>query len=1287
MDLSEGQRLEFLILGPLQVRRDGREVPLQRRMQRALLALLLLHANEVVSQDRLIDALWGDEPPRSATASLQNTISQLRKVIGRDRLLTEPPGYRLRVAPNELDLERFERLVADARAATEPSSRPERLHAALALWRGAPLAEFEYDGFVRGELDRLEELRLGALEERIEGDLELGRHLELIAELEELVASHPYRERLRGLLMLALYRSGRQADALAAYRAGRQLLVEELGIDPGPALQVLERQILAQDENLQPPVSTQQARRSLEPPPPAHPPAAVALVRRTVTVLFCDVVGSTSLGERVDPEVLQDLMSRYFDKAHRALERHGGRIEKFIGDAVMAVFGLPELHEDDALRAVRAAAELRESLSSLNDELERVHGARIEIRIGINTGEVVAGDPSGGQRLVTGDAVNVAARLEQAAGPGTILLGPVTERLVRDAAVLEAVEPLELPGKRDRLPAWKLVDVRPHVPAGTRRLVGRFVGRGDESRALLDAFDAAVREPGLWLVTVVGAAGIGKSRLANELMGSVGDSARTLVGRCIPYGEGITYWPLAEMVRELPGANAHERVLSVAAATGEAELIAGIVASAVGNPEDVSTAGQSEETAWAFRRLFEGLARDRPLVAIFDDIQWAEPTLLDLLEYTASFSSGAPILLLCLARPDIFERHPTWSEPRPNARVVTLNPLSDADSEELIDDLLHERELPEKARAQILAAAEGNPLFVEQMLAMQIEEDPGAEMVVPPTIQALLAARLDRLEPEERAALERASVEGRLFHRSAVGELLPAGEEEQLGTRLVNLVRKQLIRADRSLFPGDDGFSFGHILIREAAYASMPKQLRAELHERLARWLERKAGERLAEYEELLGHHLEQAFLYRAELQSGGKNADAAGERAAVHLTRAGERSLERGDLRAAINLLGRAVAAAPVAMSMRPAILEQLGEACWEAGEFERAASIFQEAIALAVESGDRRSAARASVGLMRVRSTMQGDPSSAGPEADRLISVLEELGDDLGLAGAWLLLVDRHNFRLEPRAAISAAEQALAHARKAGAKRVESEAMGWIATIGVSVLEPASETARRLEQILEESQGPAVEAHARVALGVIRALQGEILEARGLFVLAREAYRELGMDFWAVGIANLIGPAELAVGDLTAAEAELRASAEELEEMGEASIRSTVLAFLARTLCLQGHDDEAERLASESLSLSPGDVVNEIICAGVNGLVAARRGDLETAVALVSDALDRYPVGGGNAMEADTQMDLAEVMRLAGRHDDSVAALQDALRLYEEKEDVASAERARRRLAQAVV
>ncbi|HEX9634516.1 MAG TPA: adenylate/guanylate cyclase domain-containing protein, partial [Candidatus Limnocylindria bacterium] len=538
--------------------------------------------------------------------------------------------------------------------------------------------------------------------------------------------------------------------------------------------------------------------------------------RRTVTVLFCDLAGSTALGETLDPERLRALLARYFERMQMIVERHGGSVEKFIGDAVMAVFGVPVLHEDDALRAVRAAVEMRDALPEFG----------LQGRIGVMTGEVVTGTQ---ERLATGDAVNVAARLEQVAQPGEVLIGQPTLVLVRDAAEVEPVEPLGLKGKAGPVPAYRLLRVH---ATSERRPVARFVGRERELALVREAWKRVQAEQRCELVTIIGDAGVGKSRLVAEALAWV--EARTVRGRCLPYGEGITYWPVVEVLKQLDVLPPDQAAaLAIRSLFGESQA-----------------ATSAEEIAWAFRKTLEHAAEERPLVVVFDDIQWGEETFRDLIEHVALLSSGAAILLLCIARPELTERRPAWPV------TLRLEPLGD----EEVEELMAER-IPPHLRARVARAAGGNPLFIEEMLAMADEAD--GTVLVPPTLRALLAARLDQLEPGERSVLERGAIEGEIFHRGAVQALGP--EETQVTPRLAALVRKELIRPHRPQLAGEDGFRFRHLLIRDATYEALPKAVRAELHQRFAIWLEAH-GTELVELDEILGHHLEQACRYRAEL-------------------------------------------------------------------------------------------------------------------------------------------------------------------------------------------------------------------------------------------------------------------------------------------------------------------------------------------------------------------------------------------------------------------------------------
>ena len=636
--------------------------------------------------------------------------------------------------------------------------------------------------------------------------------------------------------------------------------------------------------------------------------------------MFADVTGSTALGERLDPEAMRRVMGRYFDEMSAVIERHGGTVEKFIGDAVMAVFGIPQLHEDDALRAVRAADGMRAALETLNHDLERDHGVGLTARIGVNTGEVVAGDPSGGQRLVTGDAVNVAARLEQAAAPGEILLGESTHRLVRDAVEVTPVEPLDLKGKAEPVHASRLDVVLEDTAGHARHLDSAMVGRHKELEMLERALDRVVTERTSHLFTLLGPAGVGKSRLVWEFVAGPGTEATVLRGRCLSYGEGITYFPLFEIVQEAAGvertddlATARSKLATLAEGAEDRDRIVSLVAGMLSWGEPVA----AEDGQWGVRKLLEHLAHERPLVCVFDDIHWAEPNFLELVEHLADWTRDAPLLLLCVARPELLELRPDWGGGKMNASTILLEPLAGDEVSHLVDNLLGRADIPAAARARILEAAEGNPLFVEEMLGMLIDDgllrfeegawravEDLAHVTVPPTIQLLLAARLDRLDAEERAVIERGAVEGKVFHAGAVTTLTPERLRPQVPTRLLALARKELIRPDRAEFAGEDAFRFRHLLIRDAAYRAMPKEQRADLHQRFAEWLEGAAGERLAEYEEILGYHLEQAYRYRAELGPPDEAMKDLGRSAAARLISSAERARERGDFAVAERLL-----------------------------------------------------------------------------------------------------------------------------------------------------------------------------------------------------------------------------------------------------------------------------------------------------------------------------------------------------------------------------------------------
>jgi class 3 adenylate cyclase/tetratricopeptide (TPR) repeat protein len=1026
-------------------------------------------------------------------------------------------------------------------------------------------------------------------------------------------------------------------------------------------------------------------------------------VRKTITVVFCDLAGSTSLGERLDPELLQRVMSQYFERMREVLERHQGTVEKFIGDAVVGVFGVPRLHEDDALRAVRAAVELQAALVELNKELERDWGVTLQLRTGVNTGEVVAGGAAAGSALVLGDAVNVAARLEQAAAPGEVLIGQTTWQLVRDAVTAEPVAPLALKGKADHVAAWRLRRVTPDIPGHARRRDVPMVGREPQNRLLLDAFDRVVAERACRLVTVLGAAGVGKTRLVDEALASIGERATILRGRCLSYGVGITYWPVAEIVRQAAGI-AHDDSLPAArgkltallAGHEQAEQIASRIGGSVGFTE--AAGGETQETFWAVRKLFEHVATRRPLVVALDDLNWAEPTLLDLVEYLGNFARNAPMLLLGLARTELLEARLDWGRSVPGAATILLEPLTSAESGRLVEQLLGMAKIDEHARTQIAALAGGNPLFIEELVAKLLDDGllrrdrnwkiPSAQLDwigVPATIQVLLAARLEQLPSGERVVLERASVVGKSFSWAAVAALATALERTRLGSELASLVRRGLLLPDRSEIAGEDAFQFRHDLIRDAAYQALPKQDRARLHERLATWLQQVAGERAGEYEEIVGYHLEQAVRYRGELGPVDEEVTALARRAAGCLEAAGTRAHARGDIPAAVRLLQRASSHLPLDDPTRARTQKSLGAALMEAGRLAEADRVLEDAGRIAVATGDARLAAHARV--QRLLLGLQVDMGSAAVEVGRalpeLLGVFERGGDEAGLCQTWRLRAAVHWTQASAAAAEDAWRQAAVHARRAGDERQLTEVLGWLASAALWGPTPAPEGIERCERYLTEVGSQQTgEAVILNHLAGLYAMQDRLTEARQLLARGMAAFEELGVTM----TSSVTHPASfvaMLAGDAAMAEAHLRRDYEGLEAMGEKGYLATTSAFLAQALVAQGRHDEAERFIAVSRDAGAGeDLLAQVVGQGLLARILAARGQLGEAEELARAAVALAARTDFLNQHGDALLELAAVLAEAGRATDATAAAGAALELYGRKGNRIATARARQLL-----
>ena len=1021
--------------------------------------------------------------------------------------------------------------------------------------------------------------------------------------------------------------------------------------------------------------------------------------RKTVTVLFLDAVSSTALGERLDPESMRAVMTRYFDAMREAIESHGGAVEKFIGDAVMAIFGVPVVHEDDALRACRAAIEIRSRLGELEPLIRADRGVAIEWRAGINTGAVVAGDVAAGQRIVTGDAVNVAARLEAAAAPGEILIGVETLALVRDAVKTEPVAALSLKGKSAPVQAWRLMGVDEVSGRHVRPQEAPLVGRRRPLRLLEEAFHEVVEDRVCHLFTVMGVAGVGKSRLVEEFIASLGDQASVAAGRCLAYGSGITYWPVTEALRS--GIGIAETATTEQAAAGltavladepEAERIAGAVGSLIGldpNPHD------QEELFWAVRKTFEAVARRKPLVLVLDDIHWGEPTFLDLVEQVADWSRDAPILLVAMARSELLEKRPAWGGGKRSATTVQLEPLSDLESDELVGSLLGEADLPPEFRVRVSQAAEGNPLFVEELLAKLIDDGflqrtndgwaaagNARDFSIPPTIQALLAARLDGLSLEERSVIESAAVEGKTFHRGAVTALASEPLRPQVRDRLAGLMRMELVRPDQAAFAGEEAYRFRHLLIRDAAYQGLAKQTRSELHERFAGWLERVAADRPIEYEEIIAYHLEQAYRYRIELGPPDAAATELAKRSGTLLARACRRAEGRADIAATVDLLERAVDLLPMGAERRLLVAQVAPNILW-AGDGPRAESLLNDVVRESEAAGDERAGALAQIGLLIVHSSTQ--PSEASDdvrEAERLRDRLTALGDLEGAQQAELLAASGLFSSGMAEECLSRSQAVLDAASTP--QSIATVARQQCAMAAVFGPMPADEVLQLIER-LNAGTNP----YPRAALGACRMLtaQGRFAEARALVAQTTETMAELGDRLLISTAHDVAGDLALLSGDIKEALRQLQHSYDGKVAIGDRGFASTTAAVLAEAYLENqdlAHAWEYGTIARQTSARD--DIASQVGGRQIQARVLSVRGQDAEAEVLGREAVAMMERTDYLEFHGHALVHLARVLQAAGKADEAVAAARQAMELYDRKGATFFVERTRKLIEEMV-
>ena len=1018
-------------------------------------------------------------------------------------------------------------------------------------------------------------------------------------------------------------------------------------------------------------------------------------VRKTVTALFVDIVGSTDLGERLDPEVLRDVMQRYYERMAAVVEGFGGTMEKFIGDAIFAVFGIPLVGEDDAVRAVEAAEAMRRSIAKLNAELTQRWGVEIQIRAGVSTGEIVVGGEASVDGMVMGDVANVAARLQAAAEPGEIVVAGSTAQLVRQYVDLEVIEPLTVKGKRDPVVAYRVLGIL--TDAAHTSTSSPFVGRTTELEALESELAQVVLLRSCRLAAILGDPGIGKSRLVSEFVARQGSNATVLRTRCAAHGEGAAMLPFADLVRELAGIastdgrrEARARLEALIGRVGANGNTAGALASLLDLEDAVRPL---EEIYRGVRRVLESVAQPLPAVLAIEDLHRADPATLDLIEYLLRATLRAPVLIVGTGRPELVEARSSLG--RESGTRMFLSPLPKEAARTLIEGLVGAGGDPREG-FRIEEAAEGNPLFIEQLVLMLHEPRvvsadqssgsgvSGEPLVAPPSISALLDARVHALSPDERSVVQRASVLGRAFQLEAVAELLPESDRSTLMEIVQRLARKGILRlGERSKAPGE--VSFAHGLIRDSAYGSLLKRQRAELHESCADHLERTSGERSAEHAVTIGSQLEAAVRNRLELGSDAEVVRSLSMRAAGWLAAAGRAAVARGDARNAENLLGRASALLPEEEPERLTVLADLGMARSDLGHLAPAEAALSEVLSRSDPAG--RLHWRARVDLAQL--VFGTDPGRMVPDAVRrtaeeAIVALADVGDERGLARANYTLASVQFVAGRLAEGLESLERALMYSQRADDARTIAGCVGDIGYVLVYGSTPATPGLERLAELARTF--PDARASVLGPMAATSAMLDRFDEARRLLEERRGLAEEFGQRWalaqteWWAGFVETLG------GELGVAESYLRAAHAISLEMGIRRMTSQIAGDLAEIVYELGRHEEAFAIAEELRTNPPAyDVLALITWRGVHGKVLASRGRSKEAEQQVREGL-LIAEGAGAAMIAGRfLLDLAEVLTLSGKKDEAVQAVGGAAHRYAAKGSLPSArqaERARERL-----
>jgi len=1015
--------------------------------------------------------------------------------------------------------------------------------------------------------------------------------------------------------------------------------------------------------------------------------------RKVVTVLFADLVGFTSRAEQLDPEDVRALLSPFYARLRAELERFGGTVEKFIGDAVMALFGAPVAHEDDPERAVRAALAIRDWVREEE---------QIQVRLAVNTGEALVtlgARPAQGEGMAAGDVVNTAARLQASAPVNGVLVGERTFRQTRAVIEYRPAAPVAAKGKREPVAVWEALQPRARFGVDVpHQAQTALVGRERELGVLRDLLGRVRSERSPQLVTLVGVPGIGKSRLLYELS-QIAEAEPDLIswrqGRSLPYGGGVSFWALAEMVKAQAGilegdtsgdaeAKLAEMTADVLRGSPEAEWVRRHLGALVGLGEGAVPVGGDRrgEVFSAWRHFLEALADWRPLVLVFEDLHWADEGLLDFVDYLAEWAGEVPLLVVGTARPELLARRPGWGGGKPNAVTLSLAALSDEDTARLIGLLRGRAVLDAGQQAVLLARAGGNPLYAEQYVQMLAEHGAGQQLPVPESIQGIIAARLDLLAPPDKRLLQYAAVIGKVFWSGAVAALGGEGGAGELEEYLHGLQRRQFVRRERaSSVAGETQYAFVHVLVRDVAYGQIPRAARAGKHAAAAGWIESLG--RLDDHAEMLAHHYLSALeLARATNQD--LSGLAPGARTALH--RAGDRALALNAFPAAADYYRAALALwPPDAREQRAGLLRLLGTAVYETGDLKQAEAVLAEASEAAEAARLSALQARIRVLLAEIRALQGGPEEEALAECEAATAILEAEGDLEGLAEAWQLTGTVQFWLGHSPADQEALERAIAYARQAGSRRVQMLASSWLAATFMLLTIPADVGIARAEQLLQMANGePWAEAEMLMPLSGLYAYAGRFADARDAIARTQSVYDRSGATLRRAMGASGAGWVELIAGEPAAAEHHLREAFEAFRAMGERGYLSTVAGSLAEALYAQGRLDEARQMTEEGqAAAAPGDVDAQARWRAARAKVLARVGQFPAARALLDEAAALVSPTSWAALQAQILLARAEVDRLAGAPEQAAASLRAALRIYQDRHVTPLADQAAAALA----